>query len=94
MEKTRGASLKSPMRNLIPFTTEPGQALCADPTVEPDWWFDDTDHRLAVSICERCPIAVTCLQYALDNNEPHGVWGGLTPDQRHLFKRKPQQLKG
>jgi hypothetical protein len=36
----------------------------------------------AKAICRRCPVARECLAYAIRTNEPWGIWGGLTPDER------------
>jgi WhiB family redox-sensing transcriptional regulator len=38
-------------------------------------------------ICRRCPVRDSCLAYALENNETHGVWGGMTPQQRKDLRR-------
>ena len=38
--------------------------------------------RLAKSICNTCPVADACLDYALRTREPHGVWGGLNEVER------------
>lgn len=35
-----------------------------------------------------CPVRVQCLAWAVDNNEPHGVWGGLSPAERETLKKK------
>ena len=40
----------------------------------------------AKSICQSCPLAVQCLEYALKNQEV-GIWGGTTEDQRRYLKR-------
>jgi WhiB family redox-sensing transcriptional regulator len=46
--------------------------------------------RYFLFYCEACPVADLCLDYATRNNETHGVWGGLTPEQRsHMHLRKP-----
>lgn len=34
------------------------------------------------AICEGCPVREACLQYALDNDEQFGIWGGLTRRER------------
>ena len=36
----------------------------------------------AKRICARCPVRVQCLEYALDNEEVHGVWGGTSAKER------------
>lgn len=38
--------------------------------------------REAKSYCRRCPVVDQCLQYALDEGIPDGIWGGLTEDER------------
>lgn len=42
----------------------------------------------AKSICLQCPVRVQCLEWALDTGDPHGVWGGLTPDERRALLRQ------
>ena len=39
--------------------------------------FDDERIEEARAICDICPVADICRQYAIDN-EQHGVWGGTT----------------
>ena len=41
---------------------------------------DHTAH--AKAICANCPVIAQCLQRALKVNEPFGVWGGLTTQER------------
>jgi WhiB family transcriptional regulator, redox-sensing transcriptional regulator len=38
--------------------------------------------RKAKAICAQCPVITECLRDALANNEPYGVWGGMSPDER------------
>lgn len=38
--------------------------------------------RAAKLICRNCPVRSRCLEYALDSREHHGVWGGLTEEER------------
>ncbi|GAA2735988.1 WhiB family transcriptional regulator [Actinocorallia aurantiaca] len=33
----------------------------------------------AKDVCESCPVALECLEYALRANPAHGVWAGYTP---------------
>ena len=63
-----------------------GSAACrgSDPTL-----FHGTPaaHRRAQLLCRRCPVAEICLWSAMVDEAPtpyrYGVWGGLTPAQRH-----------
>ncbi|MER7898945.1 WhiB family transcriptional regulator [Streptomyces sp. NPDC096046] len=42
----------------------------------------------AKSVCRRCPVIEQCLQWALESGQEHGVWGGLSEDQRRSMKRR------
>jgi WhiB family transcriptional regulator, redox-sensing transcriptional regulator len=41
----------------------------------------------AKAICARCPVRSECLDYALRNREPHGIWGGLNELERKAILR-------
>lgn len=34
--------------------------------------------KQAVAICNLCPVQIRCVQFALNNNIQHGIWGGYT----------------
>lgn len=59
-------------------------AECAG--LDPDLFFptrdDISSHYEAIRVCNQCPVRLQCLEYALDNNERKGVWGGTTGKQR------------
>nr|WP_076389772.1 WhiB family transcriptional regulator [Vaginimicrobium propionicum] len=42
----------------------------------------------AKKVCMRCDVRSECLQWALDNGQDHGVWGGLSEDERRSMKRR------
>lgn len=42
----------------------------------------------AKKVCMRCDVQSECLQWALDNGQDHGVWGGLSEDERRSMKRR------
>ena len=44
----------------------------------------------AKSICALCPVSPECLQYALDNDEHFGVWGGKSERWRrnHRYENR------
>lgn len=60
--------------------------------------------RQAKQLCVSCRVRGLCLEYALDANEEHGVWGGASPVERKLMRRtrkgdhgpaeQPEQLAG
>jgi WhiB family redox-sensing transcriptional regulator len=43
---------------------------------------DGVGVEVAKRVCATCPVAATCLEYALDNRIDHGVWGGASERQR------------
>ena len=38
--------------------------------------------------CRLCDVAFECAEYAITNNEPAGLWGGLTPARRRQIRRE------
>lgn len=38
--------------------------------------------RPAQRICSRCPVTAQCLAYAVEIQDQHGVWGGISPRSR------------
>jgi WhiB family redox-sensing transcriptional regulator len=36
----------------------------------------------AKAVCLRCPVRVTCLEFALASDQSFGIWGGLTDGER------------
>jgi WhiB family redox-sensing transcriptional regulator len=67
---------------------EAAQALCSQ--TDPEVWFPETggSSHAAKAVCAGCPIAARCLDIALTRNEPHGIWGGTTPNQRRALRRR------
>jgi len=61
---------------------------------DPDAWFPEPkdatvmSFRNATKLCAQCPVRMLCLEYAIENNELHGIWGGLTYKERVALKRK------
>lgn len=41
----------------------------------------------AERVCRDCPVRAMCLEYALDNDEQYGMWGGMDPEERRRLKR-------
>jgi len=43
--------------------------------------------KVAKAICAECPVRMLCLEYALEESEVFGIWGGLTYPERNRLKR-------
>lgn len=54
------------------FFPEPGDPLTA---------------RFMRLFCDDCPVRAECLEYALDNPDLTGIWGGTTETDRRLIRR-------
>jgi WhiB family redox-sensing transcriptional regulator len=42
----------------------------------------------AKAVCARCGVREACLRYALEAGQDHGVWGGLTEEERRATRRR------
>lgn len=42
----------------------------------------------AKAVCRRCPVASTCLTWALETGQDAGVWGGMSEDERRALTRR------
>jgi WhiB family transcriptional regulator, redox-sensing transcriptional regulator len=63
------------------------EALCG--YVDPDVFFPEKggSSREAKRICAQCAVRDECLDYALENDEKFGIWGGLSERERRRLKR-------
>lgn len=48
--------------------------------------------RAAKQICEQCPVRLPCLQFAVDNQERFGIWGGLSERERRRLEIPRRRL--
>ena len=49
---------------------------------------EDTVARHARAVCAVCPVCAECLEYALDNGEHWGIWGGTSERQRRDLRSR------
>lgn len=52
---------------------------------------DESAAELARAVCGRCSVRQACLEYALTAPERHGIWGGLTAEERRRILRRRQR---
>ena len=48
----------------------------------------DEDAGAAKAVCAQCPVQDDCLEYALENREGEGIWGGATEKERRRLLRQ------
>lgn len=39
-------------------------------------------YQAARAVCHTCPVAAPCLEFALEHDREHGMYGGMTPAER------------
>ncbi|MGO1509109.1 MAG: WhiB family transcriptional regulator [Actinomycetaceae bacterium] len=63
------------------------RALCAQ--TDPEAFFPEKggSTREAKRVCTSCDVRAECLEYALENDERFGIWGGLSERERRRVKR-------
>ena len=63
-------------------------ALCAQ--TDPEAFFPEKggSTRDAKKICTTCEVKAECLEYALQNDERFGIWGGLSERERRKLRRR------
>jgi len=64
------------------------RALCAQ--TDPEAFFPEKggSTREAKRVCLSCEVRVECLEYALEQDERFGIWGGLSERERRRLKRR------
>jgi WhiB family redox-sensing transcriptional regulator len=62
-------------------------SLCAQ--TDPEAFFPEKggSTRDAKKICTSCEVKAQCLEYALQNDERFGIWGGLSERERRRLRR-------
>lgn len=77
--------------SLVPSDSEPAgwqeKALCAQ--TDPEAFFPEKggSTREAKRVCTSCDVRSECLEYALENDERFGIWGGLSERERRRMRR-------
>ncbi len=58
--------------------------------VDPDLFFPErgASTREAKAVCRGCVVREDCLEYALDNGEKFGIWGGMSERERRRIRRE------
>jgi WhiB family redox-sensing transcriptional regulator len=70
------------------------RAACRDEDPElffPVGWAGPALMQIAAAkeICGQCVVREACLRFAVRTGQDHGIWGGLTEDERRLLRCWP-----
>jgi WhiB family redox-sensing transcriptional regulator len=59
---------------------------------DPEMFFpfgrDDPMERRAIRVCHGCHVQDRCLAWAVEHGVTHGVWGGLSEQERETIARR------
>ncbi len=62
--------------------------------VEPNLFYPErgASTREAKEVCRGCAVRDDCLEYAINNGEKFGIWGGLSERERRRYRRQRQMM--
>jgi WhiB family transcriptional regulator, redox-sensing transcriptional regulator len=70
------------------------QPLAACGSADPDLFFpvsaagpSQAQVAEAKAVCARCLVRSQCLDFAVQTGQTHGIWGGLTEEERYAAGR-------
>ena len=83
----RGSEVLADLMDAAPERTWQRQANCMG--VDPDLFFPErgASTKEAKEVCRACVVREDCLEYALDNGEKFGIWGGMSERERRRLRR-------
>ena len=86
-------SVRQPLREMGSAMDWRHRALCLDEDPELFFPIGNTGPAImqieeAKQVCRRCDVREQCLAWALEAGQDHGVWGGLSEDERRALKRR------
>jgi len=57
--------------------------------VDPDLFFPErgASTKEAKEVCRGCVVQAECLEFALENGEKFGIWGGMSERERRRLRR-------
>ena len=63
-------------------------ARCAE--VDPEIFFPERggSSKAARAVCAQCEVRDKCLEYALNNKEQFGIWGGTSERERRRLRKE------
>lgn len=86
-ESREAAPVLLPMSDVSPASWQE-RALCAQ--TDPEAFFPEKggSTRDAKRVCLSCEVRAECLEYAMEQDERFGIWGGLSERERRRMKKQ------
>jgi WhiB family redox-sensing transcriptional regulator len=83
-----GPSQRNYSSSIGPAAFSKENGLCEQ--TDPEAFFPEKggSTREAKKVCLECEVRDDCLEYALDNDERFGIWGGLSERERRKLKKR------
>lgn len=69
------------------------QAACRKISVELFFPPAEQESEVAKTVCAECLVRQPCLEFALDEGERFGIWGGLTSQERRSLAAKRRKTR-
>lgn len=63
------------------------EGACRGADVEIFFSVDEEDQQRALEFCARCDVRQDCLEFAIENREMYGIWGGMSESDRRSLIR-------
>lgn len=55
-------------------------------------WHESNPQKMeALAVCARCPVREDCLEWAIEQREDYGIWGGLDEVERRKMRRQRER---
>lgn len=51
-----------------------------------------TEAAICKALCDRCEVRLPCLSYAIESNQPFGIYGGMNPSERRKLRLRLRSL--
>jgi WhiB family transcriptional regulator, redox-sensing transcriptional regulator len=63
------------------------RGACRGGDVELFFSVEEEEQKQALEFCARCEVRAECLEFAIENREMYGIWGGMLESDRRAFIR-------
>jgi WhiB family redox-sensing transcriptional regulator len=83
---TGGDPMRDGLLDLFGETEWQDRGSCAQTDPEAFFVARGVSTSEAKQVCMNCKVKAECLEYALDTNQVHGVWGGTSGRERRKLK--------